>query len=647
MKVKEIMKACLFALAVTVGTAVRAATVTSLDGDMWKLDGVPVTVPHTWNADDYDKGFADGLGPDDFRRKVDSGNSVMRCATLMKVATYTRALPAPEKGRRYFVRFDGVCEKAVVRVNGRFVGRHAGAFTPFCLEVTPFLGDGVNQLEVEADNRYDPEIPPASADFTMCGGIYRRVELVVTGVRGIDPTRPTKLWPDPKTGRVKAEVPRLDGPYVTQEYDCGKVSLWSPENPKLYGVNVELDGETAVHRVGFRTVEFRADGFYLNGVRRRVRGINRHQDETGKGWALSPADEERDFRMIKAMGCDAVRLCHYPQSENVYRLCDELGLLVWSEVPNVDYLTLTETYRVNALNTGREMIEWRGNHPCVAWWSCYNELYGSGPFQGKQPFKNNGPAVYDPAVALLCGHMKALDPTRPVVAASCSRATASITAIPDQIGLNLYPGWYGTATMKEMTDRFFAENPKFKTSAVTEYGAGGAVEQHMNPVRPLGQQIRHDHSEEYMTQVHVADWRQLAKDDRLWGTFIWVFNDFGASDRYEGFRPGVNDKGVVTSDRGTKKDVYFFYKANWNQEPLLHLCSKRMATTTNPVCDVMAFSNLSKPVALTVNGGKVGEKAPDEFRTVEFKSVGLAVGRNVLRVDSGTFYETWELTRTE
>ena len=109
-----------------------ASTVLSLNGGGWKLDGAPVSVPHTWNAEDYDKGFADGLGAGDFRREVDAGNSVMRCATLMKVATYTRPLPNPEEGRRYFVRFDGVCEKAVVRVNGRFAGRHVGAFTPFC-----------------------------------------------------------------------------------------------------------------------------------------------------------------------------------------------------------------------------------------------------------------------------------------------------------------------------------------------------------------------------------------------------------------------------------------------------------------------------------------------------------------------------------
>ena len=625
--------------------AASASVTTSLDGDGWRLDGVPVTVPHTWNADDYDKGFADGLGTGDFRRQVDPGNSVMRCATLMTVATYTRPIPAPKEARRYFVRFDGVCEKATVRVNGRFAGRHVGAFTPFCFEITDFLQPSHNQLEVEVDNRYDPEIPPASADFTMCGGIYRKVELIETGEKGIDPTRPIKLWPDARTGKVRAEVPRLDGEYVVQEYDCGKVEMWTPEIPRLYDVNISLDGDTAVRKVGFRTVEFREDGFYLNGVKRRVRGVNRHQDMKGKGWALSPEDEERDIRLIKEMGCDALRLCHYPQSENVYRLCDELGLLVWSEIPNVDYLTLTETYRQNALNMAREMIAWRGSHPCVAWWSCYNELYSSGEFKGEQPFRVGKGAVYDLAIRILHAHMKSLDPTRPIVAAACRRTISSLNAIPDQIGFNVYPGWYGTETMSEWVDIFLKGNPKFKCFAMSEYGAGGAAEQHQNPVRPLGTQKTFDHSEEYQTQVHVSDWRQMRGDERLWGMFIWCFNDFGASDRYEGERPGVNDKGLVTADRKTLKDSYFFYKANWNLKPMLHLCSRRMTSTTNAVCDVVAFSNLHVPVRLKVNGEKCGERMPDEVMTVTFKSVCLRPGENEVVVESGEHSEKWRIER--
>jgi len=318
---------------------------------------------------------------------------------------------------------------------------------------------------------------------------------------------------------------------------------------------------------------------------------------------------------------------------------------VWSEIPNVDYLTLTETYRQNALDMATEMIGWRGNHPCVAWWSCYNELYSSGDFKGEQPFKCGKGAVYDPAIRLLYAHMRQLDPTRPVVAAACRRTLASIIAIPDQIGLNVYPGWYGTETMSDWVEIFLKGNPKYKSFALTEYGAGGAVEQHQNPVRKLGQQIGTDHSEEYQTQVHREDWARMADEERLWGAFIWVWNDFGASDRYEGFRRGVNDKGLVTSDRKTLKDAFYFYQANWSNHPVFHLCSTRMSETANDVCDILVFSNLRKPVQAFVNGARVGERRPDRFATVEFKGVKLRPGANEIAVVSDSRKETWTLTR--
>ena len=613
-----------------------ATAITLLNGEGWTCDGVPVRIPHTWNAADYDRGFVPDAGPTNPLRQVDAGNSVRCPASLMKVATYRRPLPDPRPDRRYFIRFDGVCETAVVSVNGREVGRHVGAFTPFCFEVTKALKPDGNRLEVTVDNRYDADIPPASADFTMCGGIYRKVEYLEKGLRGIDPTRPTRLFPDARTGRVRAVVPVLDGGCVEQVRELGAVTRWSPENPKLYDVEVAVADDRQTHRVGFREVAFGPDGFFrLNGVRRRVRGINRHQDVKGKGWAVSPEDDLRDLLMIKEMGCDAVRLCHYPQNEDVYRICDELGLLVWSEVPNVDYLTMSPAYFRNARNQAREMIEWRGNHPCVAWWSCYNELYSSGEFKGEAPFRSCGTPAYDAFVRELCRDMKALDPTRPVVAAGCRRTSAAIMAIPDQIGFNVYPGWYGAETMAEWADQFLKGNPTRTAFAMSEYGAGASPNQHENPlVRPAVPESMW-HPEEYQTKVHVDAWRALAKDRRIWGDFIWCFADFGATWRYEGERPGVNDKGLVSADRRIKKDAYHFYRANWNREPMLHLCSKRLGETTNAVFEVLAFCNAGRPVTLMVDGRRIAERMPDEVCVVSFGAVPLREGANVIRLVCG------------
>jgi len=321
-----------------------------------------------------------------------------------------------------------------------------------------------------------------------------------------------------------------------------------------------------------------------------------------------------------------------------------LSLLVWSEIPNVDYLTLTETYRRNALNMATEMITWRGSHACVAWWSCFNELYSSGPFKGEQPFRSCGTPAYDSAIRLLYRHMKALDPTRPVIAAGCRRTTREIMEIPDQIGLNVYPGWYGTESMKDWIEIFLQGNPKYKCFAMSEYGAGSSHNLHQNPVRAFSR-IAEPHTEEYQTLVHRMDWRDLKASEALWGTFIWVWNDFGASDRYEGERRGVNDKGLVSADRTVLKDSYWFYKANWNPAPMLHVCSTRMRETTNAVCEVVAFANTGKPVTLFVNGVKQGEKQADDIRTATFADVALTPGENLIRVTSGDLSADWKLCR--
>ena len=125
--------------------------------------------------------------------------------------------------------------------------------------------------------------------------------------------------------------------------------------------------------------EFREDGFYLNGVRRRLRGVNRHQDAGLSGWAAKREDEERDFELIAEVGADAVRLAHYPQSQHVYDICDEKGILVWSEVPATNWLTDSPGFRSNLVAQAREMVAQLRNHPCVFAWSVFNEIYNDVP----------------------------------------------------------------------------------------------------------------------------------------------------------------------------------------------------------------------------------------------------------------------------
>ena len=314
--------------------SLSAGMVTPLSGDAWTVDGEPCTVPHTWNAVDGAYGFGDN------RQTPSSSDSYER-----RVSVYARRLPDPSPGKRYFVRCDGASVKATVRVNGMEVGRHVGAFTAFVFEVTPALKESGNMLEIEVDSRFDPDVPPYSADFTMYGGLYRDVSLVEADPVCFDSTPDggpgVVVDADPATGTVRVaprvsgaerpvfavrvEGPGLDGPVSGKGLSVCVPSprLWTPETPHVYTATVVVkDGESrdkVTVPFGFRSVGFGEDGlFRLNGKVRRIRGVNYHQDREGKGWATSAADRESDVRKIKELGADGVRTAHYPHSGDVY-----------------------------------------------------------------------------------------------------------------------------------------------------------------------------------------------------------------------------------------------------------------------------------------------------------------------------------------
>ena len=623
-------------------TGFGARRTVDLSGPGWTADGAAVSVPHTWNAIDG----ADGGEPE-------SGESANAPSYAHKAVVYRRTLPALAKGRRAFLRFQGASSRATVSVNGRVAGTHVGAYTAFVCEVTDRMyGGRANELEVVVDNYVDRNVPPCAADFTVCGGIYRGVELIETDRACIDPTfhAGPGVWveADPETGKVAVDV-RLNGAEKDAEVRCevrdpsGSVvasggtdglavaspALWTPATPNLYTLTATLrdgpsDDRVSV-RFGFRTVEFRKDGFYLNGKRHKIRGVNRHQDRVGKGWALTPADEDEDIAFIKEMGADGLRTAHYPQSAHVYDLCDEKGLLAWVESPNVNSVRDTDAYRANAFSNLTDAIWQLKNHPAIFTWSISNELSTNRVPRG----------VTERLMTDLKALAKGIDGTRPVSLATCRSYQRDVNAIPDAIGFNFYPGWYRNVPegMTGTTDAALADNPFLTTIGVTEYGAGASVFQH-GDVQARNMPLTPVHIEEWQAWVHYWNYRSLRADDRVWGSFVWVMFDFAADARREGPRHGINDKGLMTRDRAFKKDAFHFYKANWTAEPVLHLVGSRMTETTNAVATVMAFSNLGD-VRLAVNGREVGMQAPDEVRTVIWRDVPLDPGANELRLESG------------
>jgi len=635
-----------------------------LSGAGWTCDGAAVTVPHTWNAIDG----SDGLGP----KNEGSAGAV---SYLRKAATYVRALPDPKPDKRYFLRCEAVSQKATVRVNGREAGRHEGAFTAFCFDVTELLKPTGNVLEIVADNRLDKDIPPIEADFTMFGGIYRDVWMIETDALYVDPTVDgapgVEIVTDPDSGEVvvtarvkgasswqttcRVEGPGLAEPFVSDSprFTVPDFRRWSPETPNVYRLTVTVSANGRSDAVtlpfGFRKIEFRKDGFYLNGVRRQMHGVNYHQDREGKGWAISKDDIREDIALVRELGCDAIRTAHYPHSDFCYGRCDAEGLLAWVEAPNVNRIRFTEGYRRNAQSLVREMVAQLKHHPSVFTWSTSNEIN----FRASE--KEAG-VPEDGRSAAFMEELKRLandgDPSRPDSTATFREHQVAENKVPTLIGFNIYPGWYRntpdgvTATI----DRIFRANPSFTTISVSEYGAGASVFHHADVLSRGGSSEGNPgpanwHPEEYQAWVHYRNYRSLVADGRIWGTFVWLMFDFAADVVNEGCPFGQNDKGLMTYDHRTKTDAWWFYRANWRpDEPLLHLVGKRLTGLYEAPASVLGFSTVGD-VTLRINGKVVGTQTPDAVKAVFWRDVPLVLGENVVELVAGDRVEkaVWKL----
>lgn len=615
-----------------------------------------VTVPHTWNAFDAQDGKA--AQPD------------LPFGYYRGACWYSRTIEVPPewRGRRVFLNFEAASVAAKVWLNGILLGEHRGAFTGFSFELTPHLKfDEPNELRVRVDNSRDEAIPPLSGDFNLYGGIYRSVRLVVTDNVCITPleyaspgvfVRQKEL--DEKLARIEVEslissnvvpsteaviaieVRDADGLVVAQgetavalvpaqvrsvrqALEIKQPKRWQGrKNPYLYRVvvSVRRDGrvvDAVSQSLGLRTVEITPDrGFLLNGERYPIYGVNRHQDLQDKGWALSPADHERDLAIIAEMGATAVRLAHYPQAIKVYETADRLGLLLWNEVSLVNNAPATAEFALNAEQQLREMILQRVNHPSVMCWGLFNELKGPDAKAGL------------PLIRQLNAIAKSLDPSRPTVSASNLMSLQEIHFVPDWIAFNAYPGWYGNLATDTMAQFLTKRQTELngKRLALAEYGAGGSIQHHEEGEVKRPETKGSWHPEEWQALVHEWDWRDIhTHESLLWGTYVWAMFDFAAESRNEGDASGINDKGLVTRDRATKKDAFFFYKANWTAEPLVYVTSRRLTQREHANTVVKVYSNCEE-VELFVNEQSLGVSKPDDIRIARWPNVNLQPGLN-------------------
>lgn len=619
-------------------------------------DWIKVTVPHTWNAQDGQLG------------KV--GNPGVKDGYYRGACWYARNFDAPMawENKRVFIRFEAAALVSKTYLNGHLLGEHRGGFTAFCYELTPYLQfGGANDLRVQVDNSPQEDVPPLSGDFNVDGGLYRPVHLIVTDPICITPldfaspgvfletksldkqsatveVRSLISNGENASAKITVEVEIKDangqsvGKWDSDQSIEGNTTatvtnmlflpnphLWNGrKDPYLYSATVRvLRGGKIADEVsqplGLRTVAIsQAQGFLLNGEPYPIHGVCLHQDYFDKGWALSPADHDRDVRIILDMGVTAIRLAHYPQSEYLHDLCDRNGLLLWNEVSLVNIIRDTPAFRTNAEQQLRELILQRYNHPAVAFWGMFNEL------------ENQKTPPPDTLLRHLQEVIHEQDPSRIDVGAS-DHNNRSYNKIPTGICFNSYPGWYGKGMPDDLA-KFIDDRSREvgKRIGVSEYGGGGNPFQHQEGPP---QKVAHDgqfHPEEWQDYLHEREWAILRNNPNIWGSFAWVMFDFPSAGRNEGGHPGLNDKGLVTQDRNVKKDVYFFYKANWNLEPMVYIASRRSTPRRLASTEVKVYSNCQQ-VELIVNGTSLGRMQPDEIKIARWPNVTLKAGTNHIK----------------
>lgn len=609
----------------------------------------PVTIPHTWNAQD-----------------MQVKKNIFYAGEAWYRRTYTPDASLADK--RVFLRFEGVASVAEVYVGGVFAGNHKGGYSAFVVELTKLLKYGrENDLLVKVDNASRPDVIPVNHTlFGVYGGIYRPVELIVTDKLNItvtdhaspgvyisqkDVTRASagvsvKVKLENRRhgarkacivttiheagGRVGARretpvtVPPQGRQVFVQDFVLKKPRLWQGlEDPYLYKVVTQLleDGEVideVTQPLGLRHIELRAgDGMYLNGKKTPMYGVCRHQDRWGLGSALTDREHDEDLAIIKEIGATTIRFAHYQQAERIYAKCDSIGFLVWAEIPFVNRVSTQEAG--NARQQLTELIRQNFNHPSIYIWGMHNEVYS--------------PETYTTALtADLDDLARTEDPGRYTASVSgYSKVDRPANLTADVQGINHYFGWYNgvisdVETWIQGMERDF---PGYRI-IFSEYGAEANIAQQEENVGETGRYFSQFYPETFATKFHEVQWGFIARHPYLLASYVWNMFDFATPVNTQGGVEARNMKGLVTFDRKVKKDPFYWYKANWSKEPVLYLTQRRAAERENPVTPVTVYSNLGVP-QLFVNGREVGP--PETGATAVhyiFPAVALTPGENIL-----------------
>ena len=631
----------------------------AVNAPKWESGWTEVEIPHTWNAKDmqtqYDQFYE---GPAYYKKHY--------------------FFPAELKDKRV----EGVGAVAEVYVNGSLVTTHKGAYSAFSCEIGTALKPGAdNEIIVKADNASRPDVIPINhVLFGVYGGMYRPVWLIVTEPYNICVTDCassgvyiTQKNVSKKQADVKVKVKLDNGtlqpaPLTLQNtiYDQeGKLvatqsrsfdltpqgvqsfeadfkiknpTLWQGrKNPYLYKIVSRLirNGKVideVVQPLGLRKYEIVAgEGFYLNGEKYPMYGVTRHQDWWGLGSALKNENHDFDLATIMDIGATTVRFAHYQQSDYLYSRCDSLGLIIWAEIPFVNRVSGQEAE--NARNQLRELIRQSFNHPSIYVWGLHNEVYHPHEYT-----KELTRSLHDLA--------KTEDPDRYTVSVNgYGHMEHPVNLNADIQGMNRYFGWYE----KKLQDiepwvEGLEKNYPEQKLMLTEYGADANIvhqteylDNSLNWTKPF-------YPETFQTKTHEYQWSVIAKHPYIVASYLWNTFDFATPLANRGDLPARNMKGMVTFDRKTKKDSYFWYKANWSEDPVLYLTQRRNVDREKKVTSITVYSNIGEPKVF-LNGQELSgiHKGYTDVHYI-IDNVTLADGKNIVKTVASKDGKTYEDT---
>ena len=574
----------------------------SKNGTDWER----VTVPHSYNA-------VDGRSARYYRGP----------------ATYRRTIDIRDPERPAYLLFEGAAQKATVRVNGREACVHKGGYTTFAVNLKGLLVRGENVVEVVCDNTEDIDMIPVSSDFNKNGGLHNPAWLYVpVGDVYFDPAEfgPYRLHVTQENVSessadvtVKAAVHGKADVTLKVRNASGKIvykhtkndvsgayehafklenpHLWNGvEDPYLYTVELSAGDDDVMTEVGFRFYSIdREKGFSLNGKPYPLRGVSMHQDMDGKATALTYEDYDRDYETVRELGCNFLRLAHYPHNDYAFRLCDRMGIIVQTEIPwvNICGVRASEVYFENIHSQMAEMIRNLYNHPSIVFWGMWNELDSWGNRENYQGTLDARRVVEE--TARLYTYAKSLDPTRFVGLTDDSVFERDFyTQLrADYYSENRYFGWYYTpGDFSGVTESMTWIRDNMGPANLSEYGVGINPYCHTWDEEAIRRYFSDDkHMEEYGNRSHESHAQQIARMPWLNFTSLWILFDFPVADRHEGYldsedginftenpdRMYMNDKGLITRDRATKKDVFYLYKAWWNHdEETVYIAGRRL-----------------------------------------------------------------------